>query len=123
MTTTFTINEQNEIVAFGSQEEAAAATSTPFDSFSSQQELAELAASWPAERLVAIWNSLAGVTPVKGFKNHKAAASRIWTGIRSLGESAEPKTDQPTKPKTGRKAQGGAHTAKCAPVTAKAGKK
>ena len=32
---TFTINEQNEIVAFASPKEAAAATTTPFDSFSS----------------------------------------------------------------------------------------
>ena len=59
--TTFTINHENNIVAFASPEEAAAATTTPFDSFSSQQELAELAAPWPAERFVAIWNSMAGV--------------------------------------------------------------
>ena len=48
---TFTINETNEIVAFSNQDEAAAATTTPFDSFSSQKELAELAKAWPAERL------------------------------------------------------------------------
>ena len=59
--TTFTIDEQNNITAHGSPEEAAAANTTPFDSFSSQQELAELVAGWPAERLVAIWNSLPGV--------------------------------------------------------------
>jgi hypothetical protein len=40
--TTFTIDEQNNITAFGSAEEAAAATATPFDSFSSQKELAAL---------------------------------------------------------------------------------
>jgi hypothetical protein len=50
--TTFTIDEQNNITAFGSAEEAAATTATPFDSFSSQKELAGLAAGWPAERLV-----------------------------------------------------------------------
>src|SRR5450759_226439 len=59
--TTFTINDQNEIVAFATAEEAAATTATPFDSFTSPQEWGELAASWPKERLVAIWNSLAGV--------------------------------------------------------------
>src|ERR1017187_1798025 len=42
---------------------AAATTATPFDSFTSQQELEALATSWPKERLVAIWNSLAGVRP------------------------------------------------------------
>ena len=50
--TTFTINEQNEIVAFATPAEAVATTGTPFDSFSSQQELAELAMAWPTERLV-----------------------------------------------------------------------
>ena len=56
--TTFTINETNEIVAFATPEEASAATTTPFDSFSSQDELGELAKAWPAERLLAILNSL-----------------------------------------------------------------
>ena len=42
--TTFTINETNEIVAFSTPEEASAAVQTPFDSFTSEQELAELAA-------------------------------------------------------------------------------
>ena len=83
---TFTIDEQNNITAFGTQEEAAATTTTPFDSFASQKELAELAGGWPAERLVAIWNSLPGVKPVKGFKSAKAAAGRIWEHIQNLGE-------------------------------------
>jgi hypothetical protein len=59
--TNFTIDSDNNITAFGSAEEAAAATTTPFDTFASQKELAALAAAWPAERLVAIWNSLPGV--------------------------------------------------------------
>jgi hypothetical protein len=63
--TTFTIDEQNNITAFGSAEEAAAATA-PFDSFASQKQLAELVTTWPADRLVAIWNSLPGVEPVAG---------------------------------------------------------
>ena len=54
---TFTIDNDNNITAHGTPEEAAAATATPFDSFSSQKELTELIATWPAERLVAIWNA------------------------------------------------------------------
>src|SRR5580704_16156081 len=103
--TTFTINDENEIVAFGSQEEAAAATTTPFDSFATQQELAELAAAWPAERFVAIWNSLAGVVRVKKFKNTKTAISRIWARIQGLGETAKPAAE-PAKPKAATKAKG-----------------
>src|ERR1039458_5091919 len=113
--TTFTIDEQNNISAFSTQEEAAAATATPFDSFGSQKELAELAKAWPAERLVAIFNSLTGVTPVESFKSNKAAASRIWERIKGLGAPEEPKPKQ--------NAKGGAQSAKGAPAKAKATKK
>jgi len=120
--TTFTIDSDNNITAFGTPEEAAAATTTPFDSFTSEKELAALAAAWPAERLVAIWNSLPGVKPVKAFKSAKAAASRIWERIQGLGEPAKPEA-QPAKPKAGKKAKGGAQAAKGAPAKGKATKK
>jgi hypothetical protein len=113
--TTFTIDTDNRFTAFSSAEEAAAATTTPFDSFASQKELAELVAGWPAERLIAVWNSLPGVKPVKTFKTAKAAAGRIWEQIQSLGETPKPKAE--------RKAKGGAQTAKGAPAKAKATKK
>jgi len=83
--TTFTIDTENAITAFATAEEAAAASTTPFDTFSSQQELAELVAGWPAERLVATYNCLPGVAPVKAFKSAQAAASRIWQSIQKLG--------------------------------------
>src|ERR1019366_3474959 len=51
---TFTIDNENNISVFATQEEAAAPAS-PFDSFASQQELADLAAHRPAERLLAVW--------------------------------------------------------------------
>jgi hypothetical protein len=117
--TTFTIDTDNNITAFGTPEEAAAATTTPFDSFASQKELAALAAAWPAERLVAIWNSLPGVKPVKAFKSANAAASRIWERIQGLGDAAKPEAE-PAKPKAAKKAKGGAQAAKGAPPKAKA---
>jgi hypothetical protein len=98
--TIFTIDEQNNITAFGSAGEATAATATPFDSFASQKELARLVAGWPAERFVAIWNGLPGVEPVKKFKNAKIAASRIWERIQSLGEAAK-SAAQPAKAEGG----------------------
>ena len=116
--TTFTIDAENSITAFASAEEAAASTATPFESFASQKELAALAAAWPAERLVAIWNSLAGVKPVKAFKNAKAAAGKIWDGIQTLAEAAAP-----AKPKADKKAMGRAQAAKGAPAKGKASKK
>src|ERR1022692_969164 len=128
---TFTIDNDNNISVFAIPEEAAAATATPFDSFASQQELADLAAQWPADRLLAVWNSLPGVTPVKKFTDRKTAIGRIWARIQGLGEpvtqkggttvgatvstpaskpaatpasNAEPKAGQPAKPKTEPKA-------------------
>ena len=119
---TFTIDTDNNITAHATPEEAAAATATPFDSFSSQKELAELAKAWPAERLVAIWNSLTGVTPVESFKSNKAAVARIWERIKGLGEAAEPEADS-AKPKGGKKATGRRQSAKGATAKGKAGKK
>jgi len=89
--TTFTIDSENNITAFGTPEEAAATTTTPFDTFASQKELAELAAAWPAERLLAIWNSFAGVAgfgadlkPVKKFTDRTVACKRIWNAVQKL---------------------------------------
>jgi hypothetical protein len=112
---TFTIDNDNNITAHGSPEEAAAATAIPFDSFSSQKELAGLVTGWPAERLIAIWNCLPGVEPVKKFKSGNSAASRIWERIQGLGEAAKPKEE--------RKAKVSAPAAKGAPEKAKASKK
>ena len=127
--TTFTINETNEIVAFATPEEASAATQTPFDSFGSEAELAELAKAWPAERLLAILNSLPGEKPAKKLKDPKTAVSRIWKRIEGLGEAAQPEPEAekpettPAKPKGGKKAKGRAQSAKGAPAAAKSGKK
>ncbi len=121
--TTFTIDSENNVTAFGSAEEAAVATTTPFDSFACQAELAELVAGWPAERLVAIWNSLPGVEPVEGFKSAKAAATRIWERIQGLGAPEQLQAEQPAKSKAERKPKAGAQAAKGAPAKAKAAKK
>ena len=49
--------------------------------------LAELAANWPASRLIDVFNSLPGVTPVKKFTDRKKAVARIWKAIQSLPET------------------------------------
>ena len=117
--TTFTIDTDNDISAFATAEEAVASTTNPFESFTSQKELAKLATAWPEERLVAIYNSLPGVTPVETFKTAKAGATRIWESIQSLGKAAE----TPAKPKAGKKAKGSAKATKGAPAKGKPSKK
>jgi hypothetical protein len=82
--TTFTIDEQNNITAWGSVEEAAT-TTTPFASFVSQQQLTDLADQWPAARLVAIWNSLPGVTPVH-LDAHPGAGYARAAATRTTGQ-------------------------------------
>jgi hypothetical protein len=112
---TFTIDADNNITAFPTPDEAAAAVTAGAQSFDSQQELAQLAAAWPAERLLAVRNSLPGDTPVTKLKDPKAAIRRIWARIQHLGE--------PAKPKAERKASAGTQPAKGAPAKAKAKQK
>src|SRR5580658_3592314 len=97
--TIFTIDNENSITAFATAEAANAASATPFDLFTNQQELAELIANWPAERLLATYNSLPGVKPVKALKDSKTAA-------KDLGARREARAD-------GSAGAGGGQTRSC----------
>ena len=102
----FTIDAENNIV-FHSSAKAAPKTEG-IEVFASENALAEIAAAWPAGRLVEIWNSIPGVTPVKKFTNRKMAVARIWKAIQSLGEAEAPQSAHvapegtPAKKKTSR---------------------
>jgi hypothetical protein len=93
----FTVDTENNISAFATQEEAAATITTAFEFFTNPKELTQLASTWPEERLVATFNSLPGVKPVNGFKTAKAGAGKIWESIQGLGKAAEPAAE-PAKP-------------------------
>jgi hypothetical protein len=98
----FTIDSENNITAVGTH----AAISENTQQFTSQKELSKLAADWPTERLVEIWNSLAGVKPLKKFATRNAGASRIWKAIQGLGADVRElaPTQRRTKAKPGKKA-------------------
>jgi hypothetical protein len=72
--------------------------------FSSEKELSKLAANWPTERLVDIWNGFAGVPPfgdlkpVKKFTDRKTAVARIWRAIQALTPTPVPRA-APVAPK------------------------
>lgn len=85
----------------------AVSAATAFDSFASPKELAELVAGWPAERLVAVCNSLPGVTPVKPVQGPDDGGHPDWKSIQDLDEAAKPKAAQPVQPKAEHKAKGG----------------
>ena len=90
----FTIeNETNNITIHGSAKEADAVPNS--ERFTYEAALAKLAANWPAARLVEIYNSLPGETPVKKFKDRATAVSRIWKAIQRLGETAPAPAEEP----------------------------
>ncbi len=75
------------------------------EKFATEKELASVAANWPADRLVEIWNYFAGVAgfgadlkPVRKFTNRKAGVRRIWRRIQKLDAPAR---RLPPKPPTG----------------------
>src|ERR1035438_9961999 len=89
---TFTIDNESNITVHGSVKEADAVPNS--ERFTNEAALAKLAASWPAARLVEIWNSLPGETPVRKFKDRATAVSRIWKALQNLGQSA-PAAEEP----------------------------
>jgi len=91
----FTLDSENNITAFASQDEVGACGNT--DRFGSQKEFAKLASEWPADRMVEIWNSLPGGKPVKKFTSRTTAVGRIWKAVQSLAPDSG--ADAPTQPR------------------------
>ena len=88
MTTTFAIDNDNNITAFAATKQVPEGQ----DRFASQKEFAKLSADWPITRFVEVWNAFAGappfgdLKPVKKFTDRKTAVARIWKAIQALGE-------------------------------------
>ena len=104
--TTFAIDTDNSITAYLAGEPIPEGQAR----FSSEKELAKIAATWPAERLVEIWNSFAGVPPfgdlkpVKKFTDRKTAVARIWKAVQALTPTAAPQA-APAAPKQAKAAK------------------
>src|SRR5437764_8044407 len=80
--TIFTIDQDNNITAFASAKKA---DSNPeSERFRSAKELDKLARKWPGSRVIEIWNSLPGVSPVRKFTSRQVAIDRIWKAIQNL---------------------------------------
>jgi len=96
---TFTIeNETSNITLHATIQDAEAVTDAEL--FRNEAGLAKLPANWPAARLVEIWNSLPGETPVKKFKDRATAVCRIWKAIQSLGQGAAAADEPASVPET-----------------------
>ena len=83
----FTIEtDTNNITVHATTQDAEAVANA--ERFRNEAGLNKLAADWPATRLVEIWNSLPGVSPVKKFKDRQTAVNRIWKALQTLGQAA-----------------------------------
>ena len=78
-------NETDNITVYSLAKDAEAVKNA--ERFRNEAGLAKLAANWPGNRLVDVWNSLPGVTPVKKFKDRGTAVKRIWNALQHLGEA------------------------------------
>ena len=114
----FAIDTDNNITAFPAAEQIPEGQ----EHFASEKELAKLAANWPADRLVQVWNSFAGVAPfdelkpVKKFTDRKTAVARVWKAIQRLDATPAPQAagvaPKATRSRKAAKAEGGAPTAR-----------
>ena len=118
----FAIDNDNNITAFPAAEQIPEGQ----EHFANEKELAKLAANWPADRLIQVWNGFAGVTPfdelkpVKKFTDRKRAVSRIWKAIQALTPAPAPQA----APVATKKAKATKRAiAKDAPPTARDGSK
>ena len=120
--TTFTIDADNNVTAFASREEAEAAGIA--DYFGSQDEFTKLAASWPSNRLITLWNSLPGVTPVKKFTDRRTAVARIWKAAQALTPPSAPpaRQDAPVRTRAPKKAGQARKRATARPGAKRAGR-
>jgi hypothetical protein len=77
---TFTIDSENNIAAYPTRK---AAEANPGIAFTTADNLAELLGG-DSKRLIAIYNSLTGITPVKKFTSNAVASKRILAELDKL---------------------------------------
>jgi len=124
----FSIDADNTITTYAAAEQIPEGQ----EHFATEKELAAVAANWPADRLVAVWNSFAGVAgfgadlkPVKKFTDRKSAVARIFKAVQKLdgAPDATPEATPAAAPaKAPKAAKGARKAAKAAPAKAKASK-
>ena len=90
----FAIDNDNNITAFPAAEQIPEGQ----EHFASEKELAKLAANWPADRLVQIWNGFAGVTPFDDLKPVKKFTDRKSAVARDLEGHPDDWTPRPERP-------------------------
>ncbi len=77
MSTTFTIDSDNNIAASATAEEAGQGDVGGLIQFESQATLAKVSTDWPMSRFIEIWNGIPGQSPVKKFQDRKKTVARV----------------------------------------------
>lgn len=78
----FTIDAGNTIAVSTSTEQRGSKSGAA--RFTTEKQLAALAAHWPSSRLVEIWNNLPGVRQIAKFTNRQTGVQRIWKATQRL---------------------------------------
>ena len=86
---TFVVDSTNSVEVHASTK--AARQCRDGTQFATETDLASVSAEWPMHRLVAIWNQLPGVKPVRKFTNRSIALRRIWRATQDLAPGAKTK--------------------------------
>lgn len=95
MTVFYSIDGDNNIAVHPDLGAATKEAGSNGMAFATETELSEATASWPASRLVNVWNGFAGAPPfaelkeIKKFTDHKSAAMRIWNAVQRLASALE----------------------------------
>jgi hypothetical protein len=92
---TYSIDAENNLAVHPDKDAAIKEAGAAGAAFATKAQLSDATASWPASRMVEVWNSFAGAPPfaelkeVKRFTDRKSAVTRIWTAAQRLGETLE----------------------------------
>jgi hypothetical protein len=88
---TFVIDPANSVKAYASSEKARQRRDGA--RCATEKDFASVSKDWPLLRLVAIWNKLPGVKPVRKFTDRSTALRRLWAAIQVLAPGTTTKTD------------------------------
>ena len=93
---TFTIDSDNNITVYATRKAASDAKTSL--AFTSEDDLGALLGA-DSKRLIAIYNSLTGVTPVKKFTSSAVASKRIHAELAKLEAPVDATAKEPKAPK------------------------
>jgi len=88
---TFVIDPANSVKAYASSEQARQCRDGT--RFATEKNFKSVSRDWPMLRLVAIWNKLPGVKPVRKFTDRSKALRRIWKAMQVLAPGTTTKTE------------------------------